>query len=106
MSQVLLGLKTRITGVETAIHGQLRSAYTVPELSADSDRMTRNLRNLIREAESLHSSASTIVGDTRSTVWGGSVLGDPLSVEQYGSIQNWIPPPAIEEESRRCQGRS
>jgi len=99
MSQVLLGLKTQIAGVETALHGQLRSGYKVPELAADSDRMTRNLRNLIREAESLHSSASTIVGDTRSTVWGGSVLGDPLSVEQFSSIQNWIPPPAIEEES-------
>jgi tetratricopeptide (TPR) repeat protein len=99
MSQVLLGLKTQIAGVETALHGQVRSGYTVPELAADSDRMARNLRNLIREAESLHSSASTIVRDTRSTVWGGSVLGDPLSEEQYSSIRTWIPPPAIEEES-------
>jgi tetratricopeptide (TPR) repeat protein len=99
MSHVLLGLKTQIAGVETALHEQLRSGYTAPELAADSDRMTRNLRNLIREAESLHSSASTIVGNTRSTVWGGSVLGDPLSEEQYSSIRNWIPPPAIEEES-------
>jgi hypothetical protein len=61
MSQVLQGLKTQIAGVETALHGQLRSGYIVPELAADNDRMTRNLRNLIREAESLHSRATTIV---------------------------------------------
>jgi tetratricopeptide (TPR) repeat protein len=99
MSHVLAGLKTQVERVETALHGQLHSGNTAPELAADSDRMTRNLRTLIREAESLHSSATTIVGDTRSTVWGGSVLGDPLSEEQYSSIRNWIPPPAIEEES-------
>jgi hypothetical protein len=99
MSHVLLGLKTQMERVETTLDGQLRSGNTAPELAADSDRMRRNLRNLIREAESLHSSASTIVGDTRSTVWGGSVLGDPMSEEQYNSIQNWIPPPKIEEES-------
>ena len=98
MSHVLVGLKTQIGRVETALHDQLRSGNAAPELAEDSDRMTRNLRTLIREAESLHSSASTIVGDTRSTVWGGSVLGDPLSEERYSSIRNWIPPPAIEEE--------
>jgi len=55
------------------------------------------LKKLVNEADSVHSSASTVVGD-RSTVWGGSVFGDPLTQEQYRGIRDWIPPP-IQEES-------
>ena len=38
-------------------------------------RVAQNFQRLVREAESFHSSRSTIAG---STVWGGSIMGDPL----------------------------
>jgi len=88
--QILGGLKDQIghLRMETSRQGQLISGFTSPELAQDNERITQNLKFLIQEAEALHSSASTGVGDSRSTVWGGSVLGDPLSDDQYRSIQN------------------
>jgi hypothetical protein len=59
--------------------------------------MANNLRKLLIQAESVNSSASTVIEGDRSTVWNGSVLGDPLSQEQYRNITGWIPPPISEE---------
>ncbi|TXC08313.1 hypothetical protein FocTR4_00003421 [Fusarium oxysporum f. sp. cubense] len=33
----------------------------------------------------------------RSTVWGGSIMGDPLTEAQTSMIERWIPPPVNEE---------
>lgn len=64
-------------------------------------RISQNLRRLVRVAHTFHYSASTIVRDgPRSTVWGGSVLGDPLTPDQVSNIERWIPPPTIEEDDR------
>lgn len=84
--------------METTRQEQFVADFASPEVAQDNRRMTQNLLSLIQEAEALHSSASTVVGDSRSTLWGGSVLGNPLSNEQYNGIQKWIPPPVISEE--------
>ena len=69
-----------------------------PEETKENERVSNNLRKLVRAAETFHSSASTVIEGSRSTVWGGSELGDPLSDEQMDNIKNWIPPPTIPEE--------
>ena len=78
-----------------------------PEVVEENQRIARNLRGLIRAVESIHNSASTVVGDTRSTVWGGSVMGEPLTDEQYGDIRDWIPPlPGAMEEDEQSEPSS
>lgn len=88
--------------MESSLKRRGDSDSSTPDVAEDNERITRNLQELVREAESFHSSASTVLGDdARSTVWGGSVLGDPLSDEQYRHIQDWIPPPTIVEEDNQ-----
>lgn len=49
--------------------------------------LPRNFARLVATAQSLHSNASSIVGDMdRSTVWEGSTMGDPLGEERPSSI--------------------
>ncbi|KAK3936725.1 heat shock 70 kDa protein 12B [Diplogelasinospora grovesii] len=91
--RVLTGLKSQIGRVEDALHAG------PPVSREEDDRISRNLQQFVRVAESFHSSASTIVREgPRSTVWGGSILGDPLTEEQFSSIEGWIPPPINEQE--------
>ncbi|KAG9501613.1 hypothetical protein J7337_007304 [Fusarium musae] len=64
----------------------------------EDNRATQNLRQFVQVAENFHSSASTILREgPRSTVWGGSILGDPLTEAQTSMIERWIPPPVNEE---------
>jgi tetratricopeptide (TPR) repeat protein len=104
IAQVLTGLKSQIGRVEFALQARNDAEPPSFDIGEDSERISRNLRLFVRAAESFHSSASTIIADgARSTVWGGSVMGDPLSDEQHRNIQDWIPPPIIEKEDRTQQ---
>ncbi|KAF2815672.1 uncharacterized protein BDZ99DRAFT_405916, partial [Mytilinidion resinicola] len=97
MSRVLGDLKIQIGRVEVAVQSRNDSSeLPSSDVQEDNDRISRNLRHFVRVAESFHFSASTVVGE--GTVWGGSVYGDPLSDDQAQRIENWIPPPTIEEE--------
>lgn len=96
--QVLSGLKSQVRRVEFALQAGNPLGAGPVEAREENDRISRNMRKLVRVAEDFHSSASTIVMDgPRSTVYGGSIMGDPLTDEQVSGIHNWIPPP-IEEE--------
>jgi tetratricopeptide (TPR) repeat protein len=93
---VLYGLKSQIGRVEIALQQGTRpsSGPTGSSQDADGNQVTRNLRQWVRVAEAFHSNASAITREgPRSTVWGGSVLGDPLTKEQFSNIETWIPPP-------------
>ena len=76
-----------------------------PHLTADdqirneNDRCFQNLMRLVRQADTFSAKASSIAG----TIYGGSILGDPLSRDQWASIENWIPPPVIEEPPLEIQ---
>jgi hypothetical protein len=76
---------------------QADEATTKSTTTGEDQRISSHLRKLAHEAESFHSSASTVIEGDRSTVWGGSIYGDPLSHEKHRDISEWIPPP-IEEE--------
>ncbi|KAG4269205.1 hypothetical protein FPRO04_12194 [Fusarium proliferatum] len=96
--KVLSGLKSQLRNVEDALHTN-SSAGPVPSSGREEDdRATQNLRQFFQVAENFHSSASTILREgPRSTVWGGSIMGDPLTEAQTSLIERWIPPPVNEE---------
>ena len=96
----LQDLKSQIGRVEVTI--QSRDSSTDVSLAdrRDNQRISQTLQRLASAAESFHSSASTVASG--STVWGGSIMGDSLSQEQYRTIQDWIPQ-SIEEESIASQ---
>jgi len=96
MVHELSGLRSQLGRVERAI--EVQNQYSAGESSNEDVRATSNLRRLVRAAESFYSSASTVIEGTRSTVWGGSIMGDPLSEDQASKISDWIPPPSIPEE--------
>ncbi|RYC79538.1 hypothetical protein BFJ63_vAg17574 [Fusarium oxysporum f. sp. narcissi] len=95
---LLSGLKSQLRRVESTL--QTRSSSSSGESNAEDNRISRNLRHFVQIAENFHSSASTIVG-TQSTVWEGSILGEPLTQAQTSRIEEWIPPPLSEENSTR-----
>ncbi|KAK7417447.1 hypothetical protein QQX98_004567 [Neonectria punicea] len=95
---VLSGLKRQVGRIEVTLRAEPLDNDSLFEMREEDDRISRNLQNLIHVAESFHSSASTIIRDgARSTVWEGSMLGEPLSEEQLFNIESWIPPPIPEE---------
>ncbi|KAK3293689.1 uncharacterized protein B0H64DRAFT_218475 [Chaetomium fimeti] len=99
---VLHGLKHQIGRVEIASHQATQQTFgqTGSSHDADGNQITQNLRQLVRVAETFHSNASAITREgPRSTVWGGSVLGDPLTREQLFNIESWIPPPSNSQGS-------
>ncbi|KAF4470737.1 hypothetical protein FALBO_2338 [Fusarium albosuccineum] len=96
--KVLSGLKSQVRRVEFALQTTSSSSPNLAGGREEDDRISRNLRQFVQVAESFHSSASTIVRDgARSTVWGGSIMGDPLTEVQTSRIERWIPPPVSEE---------
>ncbi|KAF7556472.1 hypothetical protein G7Z17_g1395 [Cylindrodendrum hubeiense] len=100
--QVLSGLKSQVRRVEFALQATTPFGAGPAERTEEDDRISRNMKQLVRVAENFHSSASTIVREgPRSTVWGGSIMGDRLTDDQVSSIQNWIPPPIDEETPYR-----
>jgi tetratricopeptide (TPR) repeat protein len=97
--QVLASLKAQIRRVEDAINTRNDTQPFSNESWEDNERISRNLEQLLHATETFYSSASTIVSDgLGSTVWGGSIAGDPLSCEQLESIENWIPLETIDED--------
>lgn len=76
--------------MEVTLHSKDISEASAVEV-LDNERISHNLQSLVQAAESFHSSASTVAAG--STVWGGSVMGEPLTQEQYGNIEEWITPP-------------
>jgi tetratricopeptide (TPR) repeat protein len=95
VAQVLAKLREGIARVEVALSSREETQGVSADLLADEGRIARNLRNLVRVAETFHSSASTVVAE--GSVWGGSVLGDPLDPERFRNIESWISPPTVEE---------
>ncbi|KAJ3546014.1 hypothetical protein NM208_g2227 [Fusarium decemcellulare] len=96
--KVLSGLKSQVRRVEFALQTTDSSSPGLAGTREEDDRISLNLRQFVQVAESFHSSASTIVRDgARSTVWGGSIMGDPLTEAQTSRIERWIPPPVSEE---------
>jgi hypothetical protein len=96
VNDTLARLRQDIIRVEATLHSHRDTQGASADLLADEDRIARNLRDLVRVAESFHSSASTIAAE--GSVWGGSVIGDPMDSERFQNIQDWIPPPTVEEE--------
>ncbi|TVY62683.1 Heat shock 70 kDa protein 12B [Fusarium oxysporum f. sp. cubense] len=94
MFKVLSSLKSQVERVEFALH--TNNLPSPAGLSAEDDCISRNLRQFVQVANKFHSSASIIVG-TRSTVCGGSILGEPLTQAQISRIEEWIPPFSSEE---------
>lgn len=95
---MLSGLKSQVKRVEVALQANPQSSTNSGETTEEDNRISRNLRDFVDVAEKFHSSASTVVRDgARSTVWGGSILGDHLTEEQASTIEKWIPPPVDEE---------
>lgn len=98
IAKVLAGLKSQIGRVESALQERGDGESSKDGIEEENARIRRNLQGLVQAAESFHSNTSVILSDgARSTVWSGSVIGEPLSAEQHRSIRDWIPPPIIEE---------
>uniref|UniRef100_A0A0D2XIW2 Azaphilone pigments biosynthesis cluster protein L N-terminal domain-containing protein n=1 Tax=Fusarium oxysporum (strain Fo5176) TaxID=660025 RepID=A0A0D2XIW2_FUSOF len=98
--KVLSGLKSQLRHVEFVLHTRSSASPGPSSGREEDDRATQNLRQFVQVAENFHSSASTILREgPRSTVWGGSIMGDPLTEAQTSMIERWIPPP-VNEESR------
>ncbi|KIL83750.1 hypothetical protein FAVG1_13026 [Fusarium avenaceum] len=96
--RVLSGLKSQVRRVEVALKTSSSTDSGDSVAREEDDRMLHNLRQFVQVAESFHSSASTIVRDgPRSTIWGGSILGVPLTEAQKSRIEGWIRPPVHEE---------
>ncbi|KAL5609554.1 hypothetical protein FOVSG1_004235 [Fusarium oxysporum f. sp. vasinfectum] len=96
--KVLSGLKSQLRHVEFALHTSSSASPGPSSGREEDDRATQNLRQFVQVAENFHSSASTILREgPRSTVWGGSIMGDPLTEAQTSIIERWIPPPVNEE---------
>ncbi|KAF5710796.1 hypothetical protein FGLOB1_5326 [Fusarium globosum] len=96
--KVLSGLKSQLRNVEVALHTSSSASPGPSSGREEDDRAAQNLRQFVQVAENFHSSASTILREgPRSTVWGGSIMGDPLTEAQTSLIERWIPPPVNEE---------
>lgn len=90
----LAGLRNQIGRVEVALQSREALQVSAGELQEEDGRIIRNLQQYIKVAESFHSSASNYAESVR----GGSIMGDPLSPDQWFSIERWIPKPQISEE--------
>jgi hypothetical protein len=101
---------------ETALQGINNPSSNPSQEENGNSNIASGLQSMARAAESVFTSASTVIDGRRSTVYGGSVVGDnafqndggimwrgsilgsPLTEEQYSGIENWIPPPAKDKE--------
>ncbi|PNP82764.1 hypothetical protein FNYG_03995 [Fusarium nygamai] len=96
--KALSGIKSQLRYVEVALHTSSSASHGPSSGREEEDRATQNLRQFVQVAENFHSSASTIMREgPRSTVWGGGIMGDPLTEAQASMIERWIPPPVNEE---------
>ncbi|OBT74153.1 hypothetical protein VF21_06252 [Pseudogymnoascus sp. 05NY08] len=99
---------------EAALQGTTNPNSSQEE--SGNSNIASGLQSMARAAKSVFTSASTVIDGRRSTIyegsvigdnafqndggimWGGSVLGTPLTEEQYSGIENWITPPAKDKE--------
>ncbi|KAF5601338.1 hypothetical protein FPCIR_2317 [Fusarium pseudocircinatum] len=96
--KALSGIKSQLRYVEVALHTSSSASPGPSSGREEEDRATQNLRQFVQVVENFHSSASTILREgPRSTIWGGSIMGDPLTEAQTSMIERWIPPPVNEE---------
>ncbi|KAG5805454.1 hypothetical protein H9Q74_010224 [Fusarium xylarioides] len=96
--KVLSGLQSQLRHVEVALHTSSSASPGPSSGHEEDDRATQNLQQFVQVAKNFHSSASNILKEgPRSTVWGGSIMGDPLTEAQASMIERWIPPPVNEE---------
>jgi hypothetical protein len=63
------------------------SALSISFGSTGRDGVILSLQNMAQAARSLYSSASAVIEGKGSTVYDGSVLGDPLTEEQSKYIR-------------------
>ncbi|KAM5359839.1 hypothetical protein ACJZ2D_014181 [Fusarium nematophilum] len=96
--RLLSGLKSQVKRVEFALQTRDFSGSGPSRVNEEDDRVSQNLRRFVQVAENFHSSASTIIG-ARSTVFRGSILGEPLTEAQTTRIERWIPSPISEQDS-------
>ena len=89
----IAGLREQVGRVERALRHRHDPQINADDLRDENDRFIQNLMKLVRQADKFQSKASSISG----TIYGGSVSGDAMSRDQWVSIENWIPPPIIEE---------
>ncbi|KFZ12882.1 hypothetical protein V501_03991 [Pseudogymnoascus sp. VKM F-4519 (FW-2642)] len=101
---------------EAALQGNNIPSSDPSQEENGNSNIASGLQSMARAAEAVFTSASTVIDGRRSTIyggsvigenafqndggimWGGSVLGSPLTEEQYSGIENWIPPPAKDKE--------
>ncbi|KAF5977321.1 hypothetical protein FCOIX_6588 [Fusarium coicis] len=96
--KALSGIKSQLRHVEVTLHTSSSVSPGPSSGREEDDRATQNLRQFVQVAENFQSNASTIMREgPRSTVWGGSIMGDPLTEAQTSMIERWIPPPVNEE---------
>ncbi|KAF5711560.1 hypothetical protein FMUND_8955 [Fusarium mundagurra] len=96
--KVLSTLQSQLRHVEVALHTSSSANPGTSSGREEDDRATQHLQQFVQVAKNFHSSASTILREgPRSTVWGGSIMGDPLTEAQTTMIERWIPPPVNEE---------
>jgi hypothetical protein len=94
MSNKLNDIHLGIGKIENALLLEFRMNASPADIKEDNDQVSKTLTKLARAAHSFHSSASTVItGGKRSTIWEGSIMGEPLGQEQLRTIQNWIPRP-------------
>ena len=68
-------------------------------LDETEKKASRNLQRFLNASASFHSSASTIIDGARSTIYEGSIMGEPLTAAKKESIRQWIPPIAEVDEA-------
>jgi tetratricopeptide (TPR) repeat protein len=96
MNSQLAGLRNQIGRMENALHSRV-DLQVSPSTNdrEENDRIFRNLQHCVRVAENFHSNASSYA----ETLYGGSVLGEPLSNDRRNSISEWIPEPMTVDEA-------
>ncbi|KAF5674405.1 hypothetical protein FCIRC_7796 [Fusarium circinatum] len=96
--KVLSGLESQLRLVEVALRTSSSASPGPSSGREEDDRATQHLQQFVQVAKNFHSSASTILREgPRSTVWGGSIMGNPLTEAQTSMIERWIPSPFDEE---------
>lgn len=85
-------LETLTTNLTRPTASDSTSKTSISSGNPGKDGVISSLQTMQQAAKSLHSSASTVIEGRRSTVYDGSVVGDPLSEDQFRNISDWIPP--------------
>ena len=90
MSQKLADIQASISKMQKSLRQESEADRSTQIAQEDGEQISKNLQQLIQAADSFHSNASSVLGK-RSTIWDGSILGNPLDEDQVRNIQDWIP---------------